>query len=192
MRSDQDLLAAWRAGDLTAGDELVSRHWASIARFFRAKVGDDAADLISQTFLACVEGKDRIAGGEVRAYLFAIARRRLAEHFRGRLAHPEVDLSTSSLADLATGPLSQLGRHQRADLLHQALTRLPLDDQIALELFYFEELPTAAIAEVLGVEDNTARSRLARARDKLRQVLVELGGAEEAAVAESQLVGKSR
>jgi RNA polymerase sigma factor (sigma-70 family) len=187
VRSDLELLDAWRAGDTRSGDELVSRHWTSISRFFRAKVGDDGADLISQTFLACVEGKDRIEGDNVKAYLFAVARRRLADHFRRRARAPAVDFGLSSLADLATGPATELGRRQRGELLRDALARIPLDDQIALELAYFESLSTRELASVLEVPENTVRSRLSRARDKLRAVLSELGTPDEAKLAESQL-----
>ena len=84
MRSDDELLAAWRSGDNAAGEELVGRHWASLSRFCRSKIGDDGADVIAQVFLACVEARDRIEGGNLKAYLFAVARKRLAEHFRQR------------------------------------------------------------------------------------------------------------
>jgi RNA polymerase sigma factor (sigma-70 family) len=187
VRSDLELLDAWRAGDTRSGDELVSRHWTSISRFFRAKVGDDGADLISQTFLACVEGKDRIEGDNVKAYLFAVARRRLADHFRRRARAPAVDFGLSSLADLATGPATELGRRQRGELLRDGLARIPLDDQIALELAYFESLSTRELASVLEVPENTVRSRLSRARDKLRAVLSELAPPDEAKLAESAL-----
>jgi len=96
VRSDLELLDGWRAGDNAAGEELVGRHWASISRFFRSKIGDDGADLISQTFLACVEARDRIEGDNVKAYLFAVARRRLANHFRQRARTPELDFAVSS------------------------------------------------------------------------------------------------
>ncbi len=187
MRSDLELLDAWRGGDPQAGDELVSRHWASVARFFRQKAGDDAADLISQTFLACVEGKDRIEGDNIKAYLFAVARRRLADHFRSRARGPVIDFGLSSLADLAAGPATELGRRRDSELLRDALTRIPLDDQIALELAYFESLSTRELAGVLEVPENTVRSRLSRARDKLRAVLADLGTPDEAKLAESQL-----
>lgn len=186
--TDLELLDAWRSKDARAGQELVTRHWSAISRFFRAKVGDDGADLISQTFLACVEGKDRIAGDNVRAYLFAVARRRLADHFRTRARSPSMDLANSSLADLAPGAATELDRHQRAELLKVALTRIPLDDQIAIELSYFEGLSTRELAAVLDIPENTVRSRLSRARDKLRAALDTLGTPEEAALAESQLV----
>lgn len=164
----------------------MSRYWASLSGFFRAKLGDEAAELIAETFLACVEGKDRIEG-ELRAYLFAIARRRLADHFRKRAHAPELDVLRSSLVDLATGPVTEVGRREQGALLRQGLARIPLDDQIALELAYFERLTTRELAAVLEIPENTVRSRLSRARDKLRTVLVELGTPEAASLAESQL-----
>ena len=187
MATDLELLDRWRAGDAAAGEELVGRHWTSVSRFFRAKVGDDGADLISQTFLACVEGRDRIEGDNVKAYLFAVARRKLVDHFRARTREPGLDVSMTSVIDLATGPATELERRERGELLRRGLQRIPLDDQIALELAYFESLSTRELAGVLEIPENTVRSRLSRARDKLREVLSELGSPEEAKLADSQL-----
>ena len=167
--SDRQLLDAWRAGDKAAGEALVARHWAAIARFFRSKIGDDGADLISQTFLACVQTKDPVE--HVTAFLFAVARRRLADHFRERARTPELDLARSSLVDLGTGPVTAAARRQRADQLRDALPKIPLDDQIAIELAYLEGMPLRDVATVLEVEENTVRSRLARAKAKLRDLL---------------------
>ena len=182
--TDTDLLAAWRAGDTSAGELLVARHWTNVSRFFRSKVGDDGADLISQTFLALVESKEPIEN--VRAYLFTIARRRLADHFRTQ-ARRATDLSVSSVIDLAIGPATQLSRRRKGQLLRDGLTRIPIDDQIALELAYVEGLSTKEIADVLEINENTARSRLSRAREKLRGVLAGLGTPADVAAAESQL-----
>jgi RNA polymerase sigma factor (sigma-70 family) len=185
VAEDLELLERWRTGDNTAGDALVTRHWASIARFFRSKIGDDGADLISQTFLACVEQRDVIVN--VKAFLFAVARRRLADHLRQRARAPELDLALSSLADLAPGPVTELVARERGELLHAGLARIPLDDQIAIELAYFEGMAMEDIASVLEINPNTVRSRLSRARDKLREVLATLATPDEAALAESQL-----
>jgi RNA polymerase sigma-70 factor (ECF subfamily) len=187
VRSDGELLAAWRGGDNAAGEELVARHWASVSRFVRSKIGDDGADVIAQVFLACVEARDRIAGDNIKAYLFAVARKRLAEHFRQRARTPDVDFAVTSVMDLRTGPATLLSRRQRGELLREGLARIPLDDQIALELAYFEGLSMAEIAGVLEIEENTVRSRLSRARDKLRAALATLASADEAALADSQL-----
>lgn len=186
MRSDGELLAAWRDGDSAAGEELVARHWTSVSRFCRSKIGDDGADVIAQVFLACVEARDRIEGDNVKAYLFGVARKRLAEHFR-QTARKAVDLAVSSVIDLRTGPATQVSRRERSELLREGLARIPLDDQIALELAYFEGLSMKEIAGVLEIAENTVRSRLSRARDKLREVLATLAPTGEAKLADSQL-----
>jgi RNA polymerase sigma factor (sigma-70 family) len=185
LRADLELLDLWRAGDKLAGDELVARHWDGIARFFRHKIGDDGVDLISQTFLACVETTAPI--DNVKAFLFTVARRRLADQFRKRARTPELDFAVSSLADLGTGLETAVTRKQQDQLLRAGLARIPLDDQIALELAYFEGLTTRELADVLEINEHTVRSRLSRARDKLRSVLAELGTPDEAALADSQL-----
>jgi RNA polymerase sigma-70 factor (ECF subfamily) len=167
--TDRELLDGWRAGDKAAGQALVARHWAALARFFRSKIGDDGADLLSQTFLACVETKEPVE--HVTAFLFAVARRRLADHFRARSRTPELDLARSSLADLGTGPVTAVARRERKDLVREALAQIPLDDQIAIELAYFEGMPLRDVAVVLEIEENTVRSRLARAKAKLRELV---------------------
>jgi len=112
----------------------------------------------------------------VKAYLFAVARKRLAEHFRQSARRADLDLAVSSVADLRTGPATHVARRQRSELLREALARIPLDDQIAIELAYFEGPGPAMkeIAAVLESAENTVRSRLSRARDKLRAVLATL------------------
>lgn len=68
-QDDVALLQAWREGDGHAGDALVTRHYKSVLRFFELRTRA-AEDLTQRTFLACVEGRDRIqlANG-FRAYL---------------------------------------------------------------------------------------------------------------------------
>lgn len=186
MRDDGDLLAAWRAGDLAAGNELVTRHWDAVSRFFRSKIGDDGADLISQTLLALVEGTEPVE--DVRAYIFTVARRRLVDHFRRVARAPELDPALSSIADLRTGVATALDRERARDLLRDALARIPLDDQIALELAYLEGMPGRDVARVLGIGENTVRSRIARAKERVRAALAELAATpDEAARAEARL-----
>ena len=176
MADEWELLEAWRAGDGQAGNQLVESHFPAVSRFFRNKLGDDVDDPIQQTFLACVEGRDRIQGTSFRSYLFGIARRRLYDHLRGTYRAVEIDFSVSSLADLGTTPSQAVARNQRAQLLHTAMAQIPLEAQIALELAYWEGLSGAEIAIALEVQEPTVRSRLARARTRLREAVTALGG----------------
>lgn len=180
MADDWELLTAWRAGDAQAGNELVAAHFPAVSRFFRGKLGDDVDDLLQQTFLACVEARDRIEGASFRSYLFAVATRRLFDHLRSRYkAGAEVAFSAVSLAYLGTTPSEGAARNERARLLQTALRQIPVEAQIALELAYWEGLSGAEIAVALDLEPATVRSRLTRAREHLREAVLALGGDAE-------------
>ena len=167
MTQDCELLCAWRAGDRAAGDALVAAHFASVCRFFRTKLGDDVEDLIQQTFLDLLAASSPVTS--VRATLFTIARRRLLDHLRTRYQRDEIELVTSiSVADLGTTPSAAAARNEQQRLLHEALQGITLDHRMALELAYWEDLSGPEIAEVLEIPENTVRSRLARARQALR------------------------
>jgi len=180
VSSDTELLSAWRDGDRDAGDELLRRYFDAVCRFFRGKLGDDVEDLIQRTFLDCVESRDRVREDGFRAYLFTVARNRLFDHLRAAQRRPErVDISLRSVEDLGTSPSTKLARTEHERLLIRALRSIPLDYQIALELAYWEQLSGREIAVVLGIAENTVRSRMSRARDALRAKLEQLAASPE-------------
>ncbi|HEY8375723.1 MAG TPA: RNA polymerase sigma factor [Nannocystis sp.] len=174
MRSDGELLAAWQAGDSAAGEAFVDRHFDAITRFFRNKVcgEDDVAELVGQTFLGCTTGKDRWRGeAGARQFLYAIAHNVLRKCIRARYKRKseELDFATVCVQDCAGASLSSIVAHKReAQSLVQALREIPLEDQIVLELMYFEGLSGSEIAALLGVPEGTVRGRIARGRQRLR------------------------
>ncbi len=178
MTGDNELLAAWVAGDRRAGQTLFERHYDALDRFFVNKVGDRAGDLVQRTFVACIEAAPRFRGdSSFRTFLFAIARNQLLKHLRdhGR-ERARLDPATTSICDLDPSPsVLAAGREQERQLL-AALRRLPIDEQVALELHYWEQLPSAEIAVVLDIPIGTVKSRLRRARDRLE---AELTGAPQ-------------
>lgn len=173
--ADVALLEAWRAGDDRAGRDLVARHFAAVYRFFANKLGGDVDDLVQQTFLACVEGRDRVGGG-FRAYVFGIARNRLYRHFRDRGYREPAEQSIAALADGMTSVGEALARRQEQKLLLRALRRIPIELQIALELAYWEELTDREVAEILEIPVGTLKSRLRKARALLDAEMTELAG----------------
>lgn len=173
--SDAELLGSWRAGDKLAGQRLCQRHAPAIVRFFRNKVSSPVEDLVQQTFLALLEGHERLGDpNKVRAYLFGIAHNVLRSHLRELARGRDVDPSVSSLAELDPGPTSALAHKREQKLLLLALRRLPIQHQVALELYYWESLNTVEIAEILGLSASAMRSRMARARSMLEAELASL------------------
>lgn len=164
--SDAELLAAWGGGDQSAGETLFDRHFESVARFFRNKAGGAHDDLIQLTFLGCVEARDRFRGdASFRSFLFAIARNVLFKHYRSqRRERDRMDFGLASVHDLADSPSVVVARSQDQRLVLEALRRIPMDAQVALELVYWEELTGAEIAAVLDIPLGTAKTRIRRAR----------------------------
>jgi RNA polymerase sigma-70 factor (ECF subfamily) len=170
---DKELLKKWREGDKAAGVELFERHYDSIARFFANKVGHGVDDLIQNTFLACVEGKERFReDSSFRTYLFGIARNLLYQAYRVQKRDgARFDFSTVSSADLSPGLSTMISKREEEQLLLVALRNIPVEHQIILEMYYWESRRAADIAELLDVPEGTVRTRLRRAKQLLEQQL---------------------
>lgn len=176
---DFALLRAWRAGDETAGSSLFARHYRSVHSFFARRLPDVADDLTQRTLLACVEGQGSFRGeASFRGFLFGIARNQLLKQLRSR-ARAQAALERSGDDDYArTSPSAMVGRRQEQHLLLIAFARLPGDLQLTVELFYWQDLRTSEISAAMAVPISTVTTRLARARELLRQFVDELGGPE--------------
>lgn len=180
MAADAELLEAWRAGDDAAGNRLVSTHFAAVYRFFRNKVDGEVDDLVQLTFLNCTRARDRISDrSSFRAYLFTTARNVLTDFYRAR-GRNLFDPSTSSAVDLGATPTQLLAERAEHRLLLAALRAIPLDQQIALELVYWEQLKAREVADVFGIPEGTARTRLAAAKLSLEAKLAELARSPQA------------
>jgi RNA polymerase sigma-70 factor (ECF subfamily) len=182
MATDFELLEAWRGGEEEAGRELFGRHFDGVYRFFRNKVDDAAEDLTQQTFMGLVQGRDRFRGdASFRTYLFMIARKKLYSYLRTNQRRQDpVEFHSTSVADLGLpSPSRAVAVRQEQQLLLQALRQLPIEMQVALELFYWEELTVQEIADVLETPVGTVKSRLQRARLRLDEILAQLSTSEE-------------
>ncbi|MBL9100088.1 MAG: sigma-70 family RNA polymerase sigma factor [Myxococcales bacterium] len=180
MQTDFELLDAWRAGDRSAGNALFERYFDAICRFFANKVHHGIDDLIQKTFLGCVEGRDRFQKqASFRTYLFAVAHNVLRAHFRQ--TRPGVDFDPSEVAadDFTPSPSTMFALQQEQRLLLEALRRIPLDHQLVLELYYWEDMAAPELAAVLGVPEGTVRSRLRRAKEALAEKMASLARSPE-------------
>ncbi len=173
MASDFELLHAWRQGDTSAGSELFRRHFDRLVRFFCNKVEEsEYEDLIQRTMLACVESRDRFHGrSSFRTFLFSIARHQMLMHFRRKRTRPDLDFAVTSIAALGTSPSQAAAREQDKGLLLEALRQLPVDVQILIELHYWEDLSAGELAPMFDVDPTTIRTRLHRARSRLRETI---------------------
>lgn len=188
MPDDRELLTRWRAGDAQAGGLLVRRHVAALERFFRGKAGpaSELADLVQQALAVCVKTRDRVPEGlAFRAYLLGIARNVLLHALRRQGRKPEPDALDEPLlaAPSELSPSRVVAARAERQLLLRALRRLPFELQWVIELHYWEGMLQDDIAVVLAVPPGTIKSRLSRAKQRLREQI--------AAIAEDPLLRAS-
>ena len=170
---DLDLFDCWCAGDDDAGRRLFRRHYHTIYRFFERRGVDGIEDAVQDTFLACQRRREQFRReSSFRAFLFGIARYTLLEHGRRkRRNRHHVDIDEISLAALTSSIRSRLARRADRSRLHEALLQLTVDQQILIELSYWEQFDSAKLAAIFEVDRVTIRTRLFRAREELRRLM---------------------
>jgi len=150
------LLAAWSA------------HEAELRRYLRHRLADpdEADDLLHDLFLkACRQGEAFCAVGQPRAWLFEVARNTFLDHLRRQ--RPMLPLPPDlAAAEPAEAPVEQL-----AQCLPRVLSELSPEDREALSLCDLGGMSQAAFAELKGLSLPGAKSRVQRARQRLREQL---------------------
>lgn len=172
--TDAELLTAWAQGDRRSGATLLRRHFDALHRFFANKLGhaSEIEDLVQQTLEGAVTARDRFRrDASFRTFLFAIARNVLIKYLRDRKPVDSLDTKSVSLADCGLGLSTVLGLRREQQLLLTGLRRIPIDSQVVLELYFWEQLPAAQVAEVLATSEAGVRGRLRKAKLELRAAL---------------------
>jgi RNA polymerase sigma factor (sigma-70 family) len=149
-------------------ERLFEDHFDAIYGYLARRVGPDLArDLAAETFTRAYAGRKRFdpARGEPRAWLFGIAHNLLRRHYRDeerRLqAFARIELREETTSD--------------EPWVAEALSVLSREERDALLLFAWADLSYDQIAEALGLPIGTVRSRLNRARTRLRDELTKAG-----------------
>jgi RNA polymerase sigma factor (sigma-70 family) len=166
---------------------LYDRYAAMLYRYAARRVGAaDAEDAVAATFLAAFAARRRydLGRADARPWLFGILTKELARRRRAEVARFRA-LGRAWPAQPAGGHEDQVAAQVSAQsargALAAALAGLAPDERGVLLLIAWGELSYAEAAEGLGVPVGTVRSRLNRARRKVRQAL---GGSDPTIVAE--------
>lgn len=169
---DRELLEAWRGGDKNAGSTLVRRHFSRVYRFFRRRFDEreTATELTQRTFATCLETRENLRDdARFAAFVLGVARNHLLRHLRARGIDAARDASMTSLPASQLSPSGVVAMREEQRILLQALRTLPIDLQLTVELFYWEELTVSEVGALLGVAPGTIKWRLSRARELLRE-----------------------
>jgi RNA polymerase sigma-70 factor (ECF subfamily) len=179
---ETDLIAAAQQGKVDAFNELVLTYQHQVYNLAYRIMGDpaSASDATQDAFISAFEHITDFRGGSFKSYLLRIVSNRCYDVLRRRKRRPATSFedfgdvdeeSNPALISGQEGPEEYVERQEIARMIQAGIETLPADQRITLVLSDVQELSYQEIADATDVALGTVKSRLARARGKLRDYL---------------------
>jgi len=182
---DRELVRRWRAGEGSAFAVLIRRHERRVYRLLLRMLGsrEEAEDATQETFLNLHRHGHRFRGDALfSTFVYRVAanaalnRRRTLGRSHARAA--ALAREHEAGVDLPTAPLDPeraAASEEERKGVHAALLELPTRLRLPLVLYDLEGLPYPEIATLLDLPEGTVKSRIHRARERMRELLVASG-----------------
>lgn len=186
---EQALIAAAQRGALPAFNKIIL-HYQSLAYNVAYRImgdSDSASDATQDAFVKAYQRISQYRGGSFKAWLLRIVTNTCYDALRARKRRPTVSLENEiegeesdpdydpRLIDTAERPDAFVMRKELASMIQVAIGQLPEDQRTALILSDVEGMDYEEIADAMGTALGTVKSRLSRARAKMRDLLLAQG-----------------
>jgi RNA polymerase sigma-70 factor, ECF subfamily len=178
QRDDADLIERIASGDKLAMKVLYARHHVQTYRFLLRLVGDEAhaEDLVSEVFFDVWRNAHQFQGNSrVSTWILAIARFKALSALRRRKDDELDDEQAAAIPDMADDPEIAVQKKDRVAIMRQCLSHLSLVHREIIDLAYYQDKPINEVAEILGVPENTVKTRMFHARRRLSELLAQAG-----------------
>jgi RNA polymerase sigma-70 factor (ECF subfamily) len=194
--ADEDLMVLYQRGEVRAFEVLLSRHRKPVYNFILRFVGDKetAEDLLQEAFMRVIKGAEAYKRqAKFTTWLYTIARNlcvdqtRRRKHRKHASLDAPIDASDDSGTLLDVIPSNEMASDRKSvnKQLHQTMQRaieaLSEDQREVFLMREFLDMPFKQIADVVGVPENTVKSRMRYALEKLRLELDEYKDVAKAA-----------
>lgn len=186
--SDEDLMLQYQQGEVRAFEILLGRHRRPVFNFILRFVGDKetAEDLLQETFMRVIRGVDSYKRqAKFTTWVYTIARNLCVDQSRRRKHRKHASLDapmdkseeSGTLLDVTPGDAMTAERQTANKQLHlrmqAAIEALPDDQREVFMMREFLDMPFSQIAAIVGISENTVKSRMRYALEKLRLELDE-------------------
>ncbi len=178
------LISSARQGNQDAFNTLVLRYQDRVYNLAARILGDEdlADDITQNTFITAYLNLPRFRNGSFQGWLYRIATNACYDEFRKHKRNPVQSLEAGEFEEIGLSPISnmspanvlpetELDRHELEQFIQHALDQLDPDQRTVIVLVDQLELDYQEAAQIIGVPIGTIKSRLARARTRLRQLL---------------------
>ena len=172
--SDEALVLSIATGDKQALQVLFGRHNVRVYGFVLRFLNDEAAaeDLVSEVFFDVWRQASRFeARSQVSTWLLAIARNKALSALRRRSTEELDDEVAEFIEDPADSPEVTMQKKQRSSILADCLTQLSAAHREIIDLVYYHEKSIDEVAEIIGVPQNTVKTRMFYARKRIAELM---------------------
>ena len=178
---DSELVVRSKDGDLQAFNFIVQRYQSQVLNLSARIIGDRgrAEDVTQETFISAYQAIGRFRGGSLRAWLMRIAANASRDSLRGSRRRPEQSLDESlespsfQPASAEASPEEHAERSELNAELQKAILALSDDQRAVLVLIDVQGFSYEETTESVGASIGTVKSRLNRARRRVRDILME-------------------
>jgi RNA polymerase sigma-70 factor (ECF subfamily) len=176
--SDEVLIGRIATGDRLAMQVLFARHHVRVFRFVLRLVRDEsvAEDLISEVFLDVWRQAGRFEGrSQVSTWLLAIARFKALSALRRRSDEELDDETAEAIEDPSDDPEVVLDKKDKSAAIRKCLEKLSAEHREIIDLVYYHEKSVEEVAKIVGIPENTVKTRMFYARKRLAELLKAAG-----------------
>lgn len=176
--SDEVLIALIAARDKNAMHALFVRHGTRVFHFLRRLVGNAAMaeDLTSEAFIEVWRSAAGFkARSKVSTWILAVARYKAAAARRRRCCDQVDEGALAALEDPADDPEAAVQKSKCRAILQECLSQLSPPHREILDLIYYHDQSIAEVSQIIGVPQNTVKTRAFYARKRVAQLMAARG-----------------
>lgn len=176
--SDEALIGRIASGDRLAMQVLFARHHVRVYRFVLRLVRDEsvAEDLISDVFFDVWRQAGRFEGrSAVPTWLLAIARFKALTALRRKPDGELDDETATAIEDQSDDPEVVMVKKDKSAVIRKCLAGLSAEHREIIDLVYYHERSVEEVAEIVGIPENTVKTRMFYARKRLAGLLKAAG-----------------
>ena len=176
--SDEALIERIASGDKLAMQVLFARHQVRVYRFVLrlVRVLSVAEELVGEVFLDVWRQAGRFeARSTASTWLLAIARYKALSALRRRTDQELDDDKAATIEDPGDSPEVAVLKQNKGEVLRQCLTALTPEHREIIDLVYYHEKSVEEVAQIVGINENTVKTRMFYARKRLSELLKAAG-----------------
>ena len=175
---DSELIERIAAKDRVAVEVLYGRYNVRLFRFILRLVRNEALaeELTNETFMEIWLVAQKFEGrSSPSTWIFAIARNKAISMLRKRSEAELDDERAMAIEDDADTPEVAAQKGNKAALIRACLNKLSDDHREVMDLIYYHEMSIKEVSKIVGIPENTVKTRMFHARKKLSDLMAEVG-----------------